>query len=1125
MLKKRIPYLLISPILGIVLTSVLVFFLDISPVQANTLSVDTLLDNQNDGCHVNGCTLREAINDAVDGDTVTFDASLASGSITLNGTELSINKALKIQANVPISVSGNNASRVFNVGSNGIVTLTGLTVRDGYVSGDGGGIYNQGELRLEGTGVINNEAQRGGGLANLSGTVTLSDTQVSNNSSTWGGGGLYVDDMDAVLTMIDGEIRDNASNLYGGGVFVYSGTANLSGTLVSGNGADEGGGLYVDVGTASLNKAVVSDNSANDSGGGLYVYTGMAAVSNAQIAENDATNGGGLYVLYGSAALSNTEIISNEATSFGGGVYMHTESTTIHIDGGTVSHNASLTNDGGGIYVREGNALLDQVLVAENSAGDWGGGIGANGGSVTLNDTQLFSNTARDGGGLFVYSAVATLTDTLVVSNTVTEYGGGVYVSQTYAELIMDNGQVNGNTAATRGGGLYVDQGHAKLSGTSIFENWTEWYGGGIAVWTGSAELSEVQVYSNTTDEYGGGVSAIYGDAFITDTHIYHNLAYEGGGLYLSDGNAVLSDTQIVSNTANSAGGGVYLEDAPAVLTMDGGQVYDNWSEDGGGVYVDEGNITLRNMQVTENVTLGFGGGMYLNPDNAILSNIQVVGNTSEDEGGGIYFDGETLTMTDSIIEGNTAVNDGGGLYADGPSTISNTIFQYNVSGDDGGGIYNRRNMELAYSTVYSNTASNQGGGIYQNSDISIIHSTVSENHATAHGGGLESNGSGSYIGYSTFSGNTANALGGAISNHAGELKLFNSTLSGNYATNGGGAIRYRTSSGDSILTHVTIANNNSGDDGESLVIASGVTVTTENSILSSSGEMVCSRVMVSQGFNLNSDDSCGLDALGDLVDTDPMLKPLADNGGETETHYPLPYNPIIDYISEGENGCGLTYLDDQRDSARPVNGACDIGAVESDIYLPPMVVDDVYTTTENMSLTVSAPGVLANDSGSDADLLTATMFSAPQNGMLSLNLDGSFIYTPTTGFYGLDSFVYIVSDGVLTDTGNVTITVDSLLTRTLTVSVAGAGSGQVTSDPAGIACTTGNGGDCEEIFNVGTVVTLTAVSGNDSAFKEWNGACSGTGSCQVTMTGDLSVTAVFAPSYSVYLPMIIKSP
>src|SRR5213082_733336 len=86
---------------------------------------------------------------------------------------------------------------------------------------------------------------------------------------------------------------------------------------------------------------------------------------------------------------------------------------------------------------------------------------------------------------------------------------------------------------------------------------------------------------------------------------------------------------------------------------------------------------------------------------------------------------------------------------------------------------------------------------------------------------------------------------------------------------------------------------------------------------------------------------------------------------------------------------------------------------------------DDSYTTPEDTQLTVSAPGVLANDSDVDGDALSAVLVSNPTHGTLTLNGDGSFTYMPALNYNGVDSFTYKASDGqAQSGVATVTITV-----------------------------------------------------------------------------------------------------
>jgi hypothetical protein len=76
----------------------------------------------------------------------------------------------------------------------------------------------------------------------------------------------------------------------------------------------------------------------------------------------------------------------------------------------------------------------------------------------------------------------------------------------------------------------------------------------------------------------------------------------------------------------------------------------------------------------------------------------------------------------------------------------------------------------------------------------------------------------------------------------------------------------------------------------------------------------------------------------------------------------------------------------------------------------------------------------------------------------------------------------------------------------TLAVSKTGGGSGTVSSSPAGISC----GSTCSHSYTSGTEVTLTAAAASGSTFAGWSGACSGTGTCSVSLTAAKTVTATF---------------
>ena len=92
----------------------------------------------------------------------------------------------------------------------------------------------------------------------------------------------------------------------------------------------------------------------------------------------------------------------------------------------------------------------------------------------------------------------------------------------------------------------------------------------------------------------------------------------------------------------------------------------------------------------------------------------------------------------------------------------------------------------------------------------------------------------------------------------------------------------------------------------------------------------------------------------------------------------------------------------------------------------PPIATPDYFSTNEDTPLTISAPGVLANDNDPDGDMLTAMKVSDTANGTIMFNSNGSFSYVPTTNYYGTDIFTYKVYDGfIYSNVVNVTITVN----------------------------------------------------------------------------------------------------
>jgi len=112
------------------------------------------------------------------------------------------------------------------------------------------------------------------------------------------------------------------------------------------------------------------------------------------------------------------------------------------------------------------------------------------------------------------------------------------------------------------------------------------------------------------------------------------------------------------------------------------------------------------------------------------------------------------------------------------------------------------------------------------------------------------------------------------------------------------------------------------------------------------------------------------------------------------------------------------------------------INVAELDAAQPPVAVADTYQVSVDTLLSVSAPGVLDNDTDANEEPLLTELLSEPSNGDLTLNADGSFTFMPDSGFSGSDSFTYRAFDGVLySDPATVTL---GVVSTTIQVSVFG---------------------------------------------------------------------------------------
>ncbi len=358
-----------------------------------------------------------------------------------------------------------------------------------------------------------------------------------------------------------------------------------------------------------------------------------------------------------------------------------------------------------------------------------------------------------------------------------------------------------------------------------------------------------------------------------------------------------------------------------------------------------------------------------------------------------------------SASAGTLTINGSGAIIQLGGTADHFRIFYVNTGG------------ELTINQLTVNNAQNPsglGGGFYNLGTLTLIDSTVV--HNTAAEGGAIANGAGATASVinSTLSNNTAINEGGAISNPSATLYIISSTISGNSVTtsngvNGGGAVKSFAVSPVLKIYDSTITLNSAADiDRSGLYVGSGDN-TIVNTIISGN----------SNGDNCNFEGGT-LITDGDLEDgvtcnfglnANPMLGPLADNGGPTKTHALMPGSPAINAgdDSQAVDPRDLTPLTtDQRGYARRGGNHVDIGAYEEQTcymtfpYTVPngdttSLIDAINcanSTSTDETINLATGGTYTLTSGTALDSTTGLphIITSATAGTLTLNGNGASI-------------------------------------------------------------------------------------------------------------------------------------
>jgi hypothetical protein len=305
----------------------------------------------------------------------------------------------------------------------------------------------------------------------------------------------------------------------------------------------------------------------------------------------------------------------------------------------------------------------------------------------------------------------------------------------------------------------------------------------------------------------------------------------------------------------------------------------------GGGCIAARGYVVLEGTTVQGCYAAGrgaYGGAIYsygLTMSNSTLSGntlraVHTLGDTGAFGGGAFVY---AITLTDSTVSGNRT------SHADNPGHS-----HYDI----GGGISSIRGGSIINTTIDSNYSQGRGGGIASFSPLAISNSTISGNVAAEEIGG------------------------GLFVRRPATVEISNSTLTANHAEAGGGGLYLAAT--DSTLQSTIIYGNSVGDgDGKFAEVqvraSTALTIGGDHNLIGAAGPSAT--------------------VPGDTLQADPLLGPLAANGGVVRTHALLRGSPAVD---AGSNPQGLTY--DQRGAPFPrlYGTAPDIGAFEQQALPPP---------------------------------------------------------------------------------------------------------------------------------------------------------------------------------------------
>jgi len=405
-------------------------------LSAATLVVSSNVDSTDGTCDIS-CSLRDAVSAANDGDTITFGAQFNSPTtITLLQGQILIAKSLTIAGpgSNTLTISGNNAGRIFRISDGAVVSLSGMTLRDGRIGANandvfGGGIWVTDSTLTATNMVLRNNTARfsstnptitlgfGGAIAMSNSVLTVNASTIIANSGERSGG-IY--SINGVVSITSSTIASNTGiGLAGDGDDTISiATSNIYGNQIGVFG-DRNARISINVSSIHNNELGVSNsggtlqvdrsNIENNCCAGGLLNSGIASIRRTRIRNNTRSSfpvpsGGGIYN-DGTLNIIDSTISGNNATASGAGIY---NTGRLFLTNSTISGNTVSTGRGGAIFNNlNGYVILTNATIANNFASAIGGGLSIETSATAIVRNSIIASNTIDGGMMDVQGTVS----------------------------------------------------------------------------------------------------------------------------------------------------------------------------------------------------------------------------------------------------------------------------------------------------------------------------------------------------------------------------------------------------------------------------------------------------------------------------------------------------------------------------------------------------------------------------------------------------------------------------------------------------------------------------------------------------------------------------------------------